>query len=368
MTERAVRLITFAVALAILIAGTAYALARPVTYSSGATLVLTPNPDDPGDQPTLLDSFERSGTVGTYVELLASEDTLKRAGDPDITLTVRAIPGSRALRLTSTGDEDRVKAGLQAVIKTAQTSDTGLGLDDLWTLRVLEAPSDPAESGPNTLFILIATGLLALLGMIVTRVVLRRWGSDLAGGPRGGTAPAAGRRAQAEATPAEDLQDDAHVTFELEGFKYLRATRTSVLLQLAGYWRADSEQRLDAPTLLIHDGRRMHRLAPLVGPNNESPTAGPDSPLWRGSYAAPIEIFERRGRIAIQGGTGAVVGLPNPDEVRASAQPEVAARNGVPATEPAPALDEPTVSADAAATADGADAEALDGPADSGRA
>lgn len=346
MTDRAVRLITLAVALAIIAAGVAYAIARPVTYSAGATLVLTPNPSDPEDQPSLLDSFERSGTVGTYVELLASDDTLRRAGDPDIELIVRAIPGSRALRLTAVGGEEDVRPGLQAVIETAQRSGTGVGVDDLWTLRVLEAPSEPVEAGPNTLFILIATGLLALLGALVTRLVLRRWGSDLAGPRR--AAPSRDRELSAEgdAQPAAEAAADSRLSFELEGFKYMRATPTTVLLQLAGYWRSDRTERLEVPTLLIHDGRRTHRLAPLVGPSNEPPTAGPASPLWRGSYAAPVEIFERHGRIAIQGGDSPSLELPSPDEVRPTAQLPTAARNGEHAEDPAADQQETRVAAD----------------------
>src|SRR4051812_24497959 len=112
MSNRAIRLTSLAVALAILVVGVAYAFARPAEYQSGATLVLTPSPNKPADQPTLLDSFQRSGTVGTYVELLASDDTLRRAGSPNVTLAVRAIPDSRALRLTTTGDKDVVRPAL----------------------------------------------------------------------------------------------------------------------------------------------------------------------------------------------------------------------------------------------------------------
>ncbi len=85
LTSSFVTAIVVAVGTVIFAAGVAYTLIRPITYQSDATMVLAPTPTKPSDLPNVLDSFQRSGTAGTYVELLASEDTKKRAGSPPVT-------------------------------------------------------------------------------------------------------------------------------------------------------------------------------------------------------------------------------------------------------------------------------------------
>ena len=48
------------VATAIIAAGAAYALVRPVNYESSGTVVLVPTAQSPSDLSSVLDSFERS--------------------------------------------------------------------------------------------------------------------------------------------------------------------------------------------------------------------------------------------------------------------------------------------------------------------
>jgi hypothetical protein len=196
LNRSTVTLITVAVATIIFFAGVAYALVRPVTYRSQASLVLVPTPPDPADVPGTLDSFERSGTAQTYVEMLASNDLLKRAGDPPVTVTVRSVPGSRVIRMSTSGDDENiVRPALSAVLSAANREQDKLV--DIWDLRVLQAPTDASKASTSTNLILISTILLALLGAVATWTLLRRYG----GGPpddRGqGGRPGDGARAEA---------------------------------------------------------------------------------------------------------------------------------------------------------------------------
>jgi hypothetical protein len=174
--------IVAAVATVIFAAGVGYALVRPSTYESTATVVLAATPTNPADLPGVLDSFQRSGTLGTYVELLASEDTKKNAGDPPVTVTVSSVPDTRAIHVNATGsDRNVVQPALRSILAAAER---GQGkLQDLWQLRTLQEPTAPSQAGTSSTLILIASFLLALLGAISTWTLLRRYG---AGGGRGG--------------------------------------------------------------------------------------------------------------------------------------------------------------------------------------
>jgi capsular polysaccharide biosynthesis protein len=185
--------IVAAVATVIFAAGVAYALVRPSTYQSEATVVLTPTPADPADLPQVLDAFQRSGTVGTYVELLASEDTKKSAGDPPVSLKVSSVPDTRAIHVSAkSGDKNIVQPALRSVLAAAQRLQGKL--EDVWTLRTLQEPTAPSQASTSPGLILIASFLLALLGGISTWTLLRRYG---AGSDRGGP-----RRDRADAIAA----------------------------------------------------------------------------------------------------------------------------------------------------------------------
>ena len=177
LSRSGVTLITVAVATIIFYAGVAYALVRPISYQSQATLVLVPAPADPKDLPGVLDSFQRSGTAVTYVELLASGDLLRQAGDPPVTITVRSVPDSRIIRISASATEKNiVQPALRSIVTAADREQEKLV--DIWDLRVLQAPNNPSKASTSTSVILIATLLLSLLGAVATWTLLRRYGSQ----------------------------------------------------------------------------------------------------------------------------------------------------------------------------------------------
>jgi hypothetical protein len=156
------------VALVVLVAGIAYAIQRAPEYVSSGSLVLAPLPEEDSDLTNLLQGFDRSGTMGTFVELIASDDTLRRAGDPPVQVTVRAIPDTRVIEVTTTGDRDVVRPALSALLASAQAARGTLS--ELWTLRTLESASEPEPAPPSTMLVLLATCVLALLGGVIVFV------------------------------------------------------------------------------------------------------------------------------------------------------------------------------------------------------
>ena len=168
------------VALVILVAGITYSIVRPSNWESQSTVVLTPTVTDPAALSGVLDSVQRSGVVGTYVELLASNDTKKRAGSPPVTVDVRAVPDTRVIRVTTSSENRRVvQPALSALLRAAQQEQQKLR--DLWRLEILQSPSGAEKAGTPTSLILLATILLALLGAIAVVSVLRRTGLSLNG-------------------------------------------------------------------------------------------------------------------------------------------------------------------------------------------
>lgn len=172
MRTRSVGAVAVVVALLVLAAGSAYALVRPVDWQSTAQLVLVPTPADPSDIPSTLDGLNASGTLGTYVELLSSPDLKQRAGSPPVALTVRSVPDSRVINLTTVGSKDAVQSGLTAIVRAG--ADAQGSLRDLWTLRTIREPSAPERAGVATSVLLLASMLLALLAALVVVVALRR--------------------------------------------------------------------------------------------------------------------------------------------------------------------------------------------------
>jgi hypothetical protein len=166
-------LITIAVGVVIFVAGVTYAVVAPVTYRSHSTLVLVPKPQKPSDVGGILDSFDRSATAGTYVELLASDDTRKAAGNPPVSINVRAIPDTRAITVSASAqDKNIVQPALRAIVAAAQREQ--LKLVDVYELQSLQAPSAPARASTSPSLIVAAALLLALLGAIATWTLLRR--------------------------------------------------------------------------------------------------------------------------------------------------------------------------------------------------
>jgi uncharacterized protein involved in exopolysaccharide biosynthesis len=161
------------VATAIIAAGAAYALVRPVNYESSSKVVLVPTAQSPADLSSVLDSFERSGTAGTYVELIGSGDTLKQAGSPPVTVSVRSIPDTRAIDVTASSRyKSIVRPALESVVTTSQKRQTEL--NDPWTLKVIETASSPSRTGPSTVLILLSAILLAMLGAVAVLAFIGR--------------------------------------------------------------------------------------------------------------------------------------------------------------------------------------------------
>jgi hypothetical protein len=173
--------ITAAMTIVILVAGSVYSLIRPANYKSDAKVVLVPEPTNPESTPGLLDSYVRSGTGGTYVELLLSQDTIKRAGNPPVELTAHAIPDTRTIAISAkSGDRGIVSPALTALLNAAQDERQKLGDD--WRIRILQSPTAASEANTSTGITLIATVTLALLGALASWTLLRRLGNQR---PRG---------------------------------------------------------------------------------------------------------------------------------------------------------------------------------------
>lgn len=154
-------LASVALGVLVLIAGFAYVVTRDEQMKSSATVTLVPDPRTEEERSILLESFDRSGTIGTFVELIASRDVLHEAGAQFGSVDVRAIPDSRVISVSVTGNGPGVQRTLESVIETAQSRAGDLG--SLWRLDVLESAGPAEPAGPTTAALLIATVLLALI-------------------------------------------------------------------------------------------------------------------------------------------------------------------------------------------------------------
>jgi len=172
MSRRSIALAVLVSVAAVLVAGIVFAAVRDRNYESVATVVLSPSTEEPDRISSLLESFERSGTLGTYVELIASDDTTREAREREVDITVRAVPDTRAIRIIAVGEEEDVEPALRSVI--ASTEDRETALSSLFVLEVLENPSSPILAGPSTALLLLATVLLAILAGTAAAVILRR--------------------------------------------------------------------------------------------------------------------------------------------------------------------------------------------------
>src|SRR3954469_1310475 len=101
--------------------------------------------------------------------------------------------------------------------------------------------------------------------------------------------------------------------FEVQSFEQVPAGPGTMLLRIAGRWVAPSRERLAAPLLLLDDGRRIHRLSPLPGPDDVAPMVGPEGFEWRAAFSAPADVVaETRMAYALQTGRGQITDLPRP--------------------------------------------------------
>jgi hypothetical protein len=164
--------LALATAVIILLLGLAFALSRETTYQSSVPLVLVPAPREQDDLATLLSSVERSGTIGTYVELISSADTLRGAGSPPVEIDVRAIPASRVVTVTAKGAKDEVTPAVEAVVTATEVRSRALG--DLWRIRSLDRASAPVAEPPTTATMIGAVFVLAVLGGLFVFVAVSR--------------------------------------------------------------------------------------------------------------------------------------------------------------------------------------------------
>jgi len=316
--------VALGVAVLILIVGGAYTAKHHPTYQSTATFALAPAPGTPAAlAANELSSFSTSGTSGTFVDLISSSDTLRAAGaaGSGVSITVRADPTARVLYVTLQGPQDVVQPALTRIVRASIVRESQL--NDVFRLQLIDSPSAATTSGPSRGLLVIAVVLLSLLGGLFVLVVLRRYppgparatGTSLVLG--GGGAGALG-----EPEAFRVLGAHQEVTFHLEAFRFIRASFTTTLMQVMGYWRGVAgEQDLPEPVLLVHDGHVAHTIASVATPGERPPRAGPDAPLWRASYAVPVEIFNRYQRLALRSGD-VVVGLPQPSEHLALRPPD----------------------------------------------
>ncbi len=167
---RAVLALAAVAALVVVVSGVAYALLiRDTTWESNAQLILEPQTVSLSERTAVIDAFDRSGTIGTYVELLSSRDILEEAGNPNVAVEARAIPDTRVIEVTATDGRNGVTDGLDSVLERARDAELG----DLWKLTVLERPSAAERSGATTATLLIATALLACLAAIAVPLLVR---------------------------------------------------------------------------------------------------------------------------------------------------------------------------------------------------
>src|SRR4051812_26837800 len=119
------------------------------------------------------------------------------------------------------------------------------------------------------------------------------------------------------------------VAFEVERFERVDASAGTALLRLAGTFTAESSTDLRPPELVVDDGRRTRRVAPLPDPAASAPGADPDGRGWRAAFPVPADLLEG-GRVAYAlQASDAVIDLPRPAPSRPA-----------PVRRPAPALPE----------------------------
>ncbi len=148
-------------------------LVQHVHYQSTAELVLVPVPSSSAEMANLTGSFANSGTLGTYVEYISSINPEPKAGGPPVSLSVRGVPDTRAIDVTTTGPAGAVRGALQNVITVAENQASQL--NDAWSLHTLKNAGSPSQSGPGGPLIVLAAALLAVLAAVCVYAILDRF-------------------------------------------------------------------------------------------------------------------------------------------------------------------------------------------------
>src|SRR5689334_3773934 len=109
MNRQITRLIALIAAVAVVAVGLAYTSLRHRDWQSQAELTVSPQSSSADTQANLLGNLQESGTIGTRVELISSQNTLNAAGNPPVQITVRSVPDTRVIDVTATGAQDQVE-------------------------------------------------------------------------------------------------------------------------------------------------------------------------------------------------------------------------------------------------------------------
>jgi hypothetical protein len=164
----------------VLAAGVAYAVVRDPGWESDAAVTLQPAPLANGNRVGLLDVFDRSGTLGTYVETISSSNTLEAAGSPPIDVEARSVPDTRVIEVVASGNgRAAVQGGLASVVDVVAAApveaDAGERREmSLWTAEVTQSPSAAVQPGPSTPVIVAATLVMAALAGLLVLILGRR--------------------------------------------------------------------------------------------------------------------------------------------------------------------------------------------------
>ncbi|MBS1868220.1 MAG: hypothetical protein JSS99_01000 [Actinobacteria bacterium] len=200
MTRLRLLIVSAVVGLVILVVGVAYVSLRTPSYQSTSALVFVPKTRVPNEIANLTGSFASSGTAGTYVEYIASRDTISAANAGNVSVAARAVPDSRVINVVTEGAQGAVQPALRRMLSVIETRQAAL--NDAWTLNVLQDAQPPSKSGASNKLLGIAVLLLAALGALLTYTALTR----LLGAGVGGTMlPPA--RAVADDEPADEHED-----------------------------------------------------------------------------------------------------------------------------------------------------------------
>lgn len=164
------------VAAIVVAAGLVYVAKRGETWQSTASVVVSPRDHPSSDRSSALATWGNSESNGTYEELLGSSDVLNQAQVAD-SVDVRPVPDSRVIEVTASGARETVQGDLRAILVAAKSR--GHGLNDLWTLQTLDAPSAPTTAGPSTLALLLAALALATVAGVAAFVLLGALGTTM---------------------------------------------------------------------------------------------------------------------------------------------------------------------------------------------
>lgn len=100
--------------------------------------------------------------------------------------------------------------------------------------------------------------------------------------------------------------------FEAERFERVAAGSGAVLLRVAGRWRSATERNLGPASLRVDDGRAIHCLEALPGPDVTTVEADRGGRAWRAAFAAPAELLDGGPRAFSVQAADVVVPLPAP--------------------------------------------------------